>query len=46
MDITSTIDFSEFRIKFFENLDKKTNWGKEQLKKEFDDTYFNSIKNL
>jgi len=32
--------FSDFRKKFFENLDTKTFWGKEQLKTLFDDTYF------
>ena len=32
--------FSDFRKKFFENLETKTGWGKEQLKKLFDDTYF------
>ena len=32
--------FSDFRTKFFENLEEKTGWGKEQLKKMFDDTYF------
>ena len=34
------IKFSDFRTKFFENLEEKTGWGKEQLKKMFDDTYF------
>lgn len=32
--------FSDFRTKFFENLEEKNGWGKEQLKKLFDDTYF------
>lgn len=36
----STTKFSDFRNKFFENLDTKTSWRKEQLKKLFDDTYF------
>ncbi len=34
------LKFSNFRKKFFENLETKTGWGKEQLKKLFDDTYF------
>lgn len=32
--------FSDFRKEFFKRLDEKTGWGKEQLKKLFDDTYF------
>lgn len=36
----STTKFADFRNKFFENLDTKTGWEKEQLKKLFDDTYF------
>ncbi len=34
------VKFKDFRKKFFENLDTKTGWGKEHLKKMFDDTYF------
>jgi hypothetical protein len=30
-----SIVFSEFRQKFFEGLDKKTAWGKEEVKKLF-----------
>ncbi len=32
--------FSDFRKKFFENLETKTGWGKEQIKTIFNDTYF------
>lgn len=32
--------FSDFRKEFFKRLDEKTGWGKEQLKRLFDDTYF------
>lgn len=32
--------FSDFRKEFFKKLEEKTGWEKEQLKKLFDDTYF------
>lgn len=34
---------SEFRKLFFEELDKKTGWGKEEVKKKFDETYIKWI---
>lgn len=37
---TKKSKFSDFRTQFFKNIDTKTGWGKEQLKKLFDDTYF------
>ena len=30
----------EFRKKFFENLESKTGWGKEEIKRLFDETIF------
>ena len=33
------VDFMKFRIKFFNGLDEKTNWGKEQVKTLFNDVY-------
>ena len=32
------LKISELREKFYIKLDRKTNWGKEQVKKLFDDT--------
>ena len=32
-------DFMKFRNEFFSKLDDKTNWGKEQIKILFNDTY-------
>ena len=37
---TKITKFSDFRKKFFEKLEEKTGWGKEQRKKAFDDVYF------
>lgn len=33
------VNFIKFRTKFFDELDNKTNWGKEQVKTLFNDTY-------
>ena len=33
---------ADFRKLFFKRLDKKTGWGKEEVKKEFDDAFFES----
>jgi len=35
--------FIEFRREFFKALNKKTVWGKEQVKKLFDDIYVSEI---
>lgn len=34
-----TKKISEFRKLFFEELNTKTGWGKEELKRKFDETY-------
>ncbi len=34
------VKFSDFRKKFFEKLETKTSWEKEQIKTLFIDTYF------
>ncbi len=35
--------FTNFRKKFFEKLETKTGWGKEQIKTIFNDTYFEML---
>lgn len=37
---TQITKFSDFRTEFFNQLDTKTGWGKEQIKTLFNDTYF------
>ncbi len=37
------VKFSDFRNNFFEKLETKTGWGKEQIKTLFNDTYFEML---